>query len=72
MLLVAHELGLAAIWRTGDPAYDPAIKAFFNLPPSAHLLSFISVGYPEMPPERLRRPVADVTHWLGWDDEPGA
>ncbi len=73
MLLAAHELGLAAIWRTGDPAYDPAVKAFFELPPTAHLLGFVYVGYPDMPPpERARRPVADVTHWLGWDDELGA
>jgi nitroreductase len=72
MLLAAHALGLAAIWRTGAPAYHPAVKAFFGLSPEAHLLGFVYVGYPDAaPPERTRRPAAEVTRWLGWEDEAG-
>src|SRR5687767_14020476 len=37
VLLAAHALGLAAMWRTGDAGFDPAVKAFFDLPPTAHL-----------------------------------
>ena len=69
MLLAAHALGLAAIWRTGAPAYDPAVKAYFGLAPSAHLLGFVYLGYPgAVVPERGRVPVAEVTRWLGWEE----
>jgi nitroreductase len=70
MLLAAHALGLAAIWRTGGPSYDPAVKAFFGLTPAAHLLGFVYIGYPDgAVPERVRTPAARFTQWLGWDDE---
>ena len=70
MLLAAHALGLAAMWRTGEPSYDPAVKAFFGLAPTAHLLGFVYVGYPDMAvPERARRPASEVTCWLGWDED---
>ena len=73
MLLAAHALGLAAIWRTGEPSYDPAVKAFFGLAPSAHLLGFVYVGYPDgAPPERARTPAPQVTRWLGWDEPDAA
>ena len=68
LLLAAHALGLAAIWRTGDPAYDPEVKAFFGLDPAAHLLGFVYLGYPDgEAPRRARTPAAHVTRWLGWD-----
>ena len=68
MLLAAHSLGLAAMWRTGDAAYAPEVKAFFGLAPSAHLLGFIYVGYPDITlPERPRVVAAEQTTWLGWD-----
>lgn len=71
MLLAAHALGLATIWRTGAPTYDPAVKAFFGLAPTAHLLGFVYVGYPAGPaPERARTPAASLTEWRGWDDAP--
>lgn len=70
LLLAAHALGLAAIWRTGAPTYDPAVKEFFGLSPSAHLLGFVYVGYPAaVVPERGRTPVAQVTQWLGWSSD---
>src|SRR5713226_9112958 len=31
MLLTAEELGLAAMWRTGDAAYDPQVKRWLGL-----------------------------------------
>jgi nitroreductase len=57
------------MWRTGDAAFDPAVKAFFNLPPTAHLLGFVYLGYPDMaPPKQRRKPAASLTRWLGWVD----
>lgn len=68
LLLAAHALGLGAIWRTGGPAEDPAVKAFFGLAPSARLIGFVYVGWPAGPaPVKARRPAAATTRWLGWD-----
>src|SRR5512136_3103918 len=47
MLLAAHALGLAAIWRTGPSATDPAIKQFFGWEPDQHLIGFVYIGYPQ-------------------------
>ncbi len=70
MLLAAHALGLAAIWRTGDACYDPVVKGFLGLAPAAHLLGFVYLGYPDgAPPERERTPAGGLTRWLGWDDD---
>lgn len=67
MLLVAQSLGLATIWKTGDPAYDPAVKAFLGLTPAAHIIAFVYVGYPEASPVRARHTHhAALTEWRGW------
>lgn len=68
MLLVAEEMGLACMWRTGDAAYDPHIKQWFGLESSEHIVAFLYVGYPAIP--RLERsPISfkDKTTWLGWE-----
>jgi nitroreductase len=73
MLLVAHALGLAAMWRTGDPAYDPGVKAFLRVSQSAHIIGFIYLGYPEVAPLRARHtPHHALTTWVGWEQEPSA
>lgn len=65
MLLTAQALGLATIWRTGDPAYDPNVKAFLGLQPSAHIIGFVYVGYPDATPARVPlRTAESVTTWL--------
>ncbi len=65
MLLAAHALGLAAIWRSGWITFEPEIRDHFNLSPRAKMLGFIYVGYPAMPaPERVRRSIDEVTTWL--------
>lgn len=46
MLLVAHALGLGAIWRSGAPTYHPLMQAAFGLQPQEQLVGFIYVGYP--------------------------
>lgn len=69
MLLAAEALGLGAMWRTGDAAYDPAVKRFLGLPDRAHLLAFVYLGYPEMQPRHEREDDAsEYTAWRGWDD----
>lgn len=68
LLLAAHGLGLAAMWRTGEAVFDPEVKVFLGLPADAHLLGFIYLGYPDgEPPRRTRRPAREFTTWFGWD-----
>lgn len=70
MLLAAHSLGLATMWRTGDPAYDPEVKRFLGLTPAAHIIGFVYLGYADTQPLRARHtPAEALTTWLGWTDQ---
>jgi len=67
MLLVAEEMHLAAMWRTGDAAYDPRVKRWLKLEPEDHIVGFIYVGYPAIPCQpRQPIPFREKTTWLGW------
>jgi nitroreductase len=67
MLIAARALGLGAMWRTGAPAYDPAVKDALGLPENAHLVAFVYVGYPDLPPAPDQRQSALMqANWLGW------
>ena len=44
MLLTAHALGLGGYWRTGKPAYDPAMKKLFKLSDRGEILGFLYFG----------------------------
>jgi nitroreductase len=66
MLLAAHSLGLAAIWRTGDGAYDSSVKAHFGLRAQDEIAGILYLGYPDpsLPtPEGRTRNFADKTEW---------
>ena len=70
MLLVAEELGLAAMWRTGDAAYDPRVKSWLGLDARDHIVAFLYLGYPSIPrQERKPIPAQEKTTWLGWENE---
>jgi nitroreductase len=65
MLLAAHALGLAAIWRTGPSATDPLVKQFFGWEADQHLIGFIYVGYPQSELTPPTRPsFEDRTVWM--------
>lgn len=65
LLLAAHDLGLAAKWRTGDPARDAKIKQFLGFEPDQHLIAFLYIGYPEFDPEPVERPsFEDRITWM--------
>lgn len=69
MLLVAEELGLAAMWRTGDAAYDARIKQWLKLAPEDQIVAFVYVGYPAIPRQpRQPVPFQEKTTWLGWSE----
>jgi nitroreductase len=65
LLLAAHDLGLAAKWRTGDPAFNSQVKGFLGFQPDQHLIAFLYIGYPELEPEPIERPsFDDRTVWM--------
>ena len=67
MLLAAEEMGLAAMWRTGEAAYDPQVKAWLGLTPEHTIVSILYLGYPAIPhQERHSTPIEHKTTWLGW------
>jgi nitroreductase len=70
MLLTAEEMGLACMWRTGDAAYDPRIKAWLGLSAEDHIVAFVYAGYPAIPHlERKPIPFEEKTTWIGWEEE---
>lgn len=67
MLLAAEELGLAAMWRTGDAAYNPKIKQWLGLASDDHIVAILYLGYAAITlPEREPIPAEEKTTWLGW------
>jgi nitroreductase len=70
MLLTAEEMGLACMWRTGDAAYDPRVKAWLGLSAEDHIVAFVYAGYPAIPHlERKPMPFEEKTTWIGWEEE---
>lgn len=68
MLLAAHGLGLAAMWRTGDAAFDPAVRAHLGFSERATIIGFVYLGYPAIQPARARHtPASELTTWRGWN-----
>ncbi len=65
MLLAAHTLGLAAMWRTGPAATDPEVKTFLGLAPDQHLIAFLYIGHRLADPPPSGRPsFEDRTTWM--------
>ncbi len=69
MLLVADELELAAMWRTGEPAHDPTVKSRLGFSEQDEIVAFLYVGYPTIQaPIREPIPFSEKTRWLGWEE----
>lgn len=65
LLLAAEGLGLAAMWRTGDPCYSTPVKRFFGLDDPDTLLGMIYVGYKAVDPKPANRtPSSSLTVWM--------
>jgi nitroreductase len=68
MLLAATSLGLAAIWRTGDGAYDVSVKAYFGLQRADEIAGILYLGYADEsfgPAPARARDFAAKTEWRG-------
>jgi len=46
MFLAAHALGLGAMWKTGDAAYDDKVKVALGLEAGDHIVAFLYLGTP--------------------------
>ncbi len=69
MLLVAEEMGLAAIWRTGDVVYNLKVKKWLGLTPEDHIVAFLYLGHPAIEAqERQPQAIESKTTWLGWEE----
>ena len=44
LMLAFHAEGYGAVWKTGAPAYDPAVKKAFGMEPHEHIVGFLYVG----------------------------
>jgi nitroreductase len=44
IMLAAPALGYGAMWKTGDPAYDPQVKQVLGLEPEDQILGFLYIG----------------------------
>nr|MDJ0897092.1 nitroreductase [Alphaproteobacteria bacterium] len=55
--VAAHALGYGCFWRTGQPAYDTAVKDALGLAQTDHIVGFMYLGTPTEPaPDKGRRP----------------
>ena len=64
MLLAGESLGLATMWRTGDPCYSEPVKRFFGLGEQDTLIGMIYVGYKAAEPKQsARTPVERFIEW---------
>jgi nitroreductase len=65
IMLAAHALGYGAMWKTGEPAYDPYVKEALGLKAADSIVGFIYLGTRVGGPSPLARPHADqfVKEW---------
>jgi nitroreductase len=70
MLLTLHARGYAAIWRTGDAAYDEQVKRALGFASHDAIVGFIYAGTAKQtakPPKRLQ-PEEFVSEWFSESD----
>ncbi len=67
IILGAAALGYGAMWKTGDPAYDPTVKVALGLDAADEIVAFLYLGTAVGPPSPAARPSARdyVTVWSG-------
>jgi len=64
LLLAAHALGLAAMWRTGTMVDEPEVRTALGLGGDASIVAFVYLGWAAtVPAGRERRPLGDVVEW---------
>jgi nitroreductase len=70
VLLAGHDMGLAAMLRTGPAARFEEVRNYLDLADEEFVAGFIYIGYPPEDYERKaprKSPIAELTEWRGWD-----
>lgn len=67
MLLVAHQEGLGAIWRSGAFVDEPEVRAHLGCSGRDEIVGFVYLGEPAdpAPPAPERAPLSDLVEWRG-------
>ncbi len=67
IMLAAPALGYGAMWKTGDPAYDPSVRTALGLQADDEIIGFLYIGTSTGGPSAVPRPPARefVTVWQG-------
>lgn len=67
IMLAAPALGYGAVWKTGAPAYDPAVKVALGLVADDHIAGFLYIGTKVGGGAAIPRPDARdfATIWAG-------
>jgi nitroreductase len=67
IMLAAHALGYGAMWKTGEPAYDPVVKTALGLNVDDEIMGFLYLGTNVGANSTAPRPAArdQVTVWAG-------
>jgi nitroreductase len=67
IMLAAHAMGYGAMWKTGEPAYDPLMKSALGLEPDDEIVGFLYLGTKTGAGSPAARPAArdQVSVWAG-------
>ncbi|NNG03077.1 MAG: NAD(P)H nitroreductase [Inquilinus sp.] len=65
IMVAAGALGFGCMWKTGAPAYDPAVKQALGLAETDEIVGFLYLGTEPTEPPQVRRPEAAefATEW---------
>lgn len=65
LITAAFAMGLGAVWRTGDMAYDALVKKGLGLAPGEELIGYIYIGTPAVPVHlpRQQNPETFFSYW---------
>jgi nitroreductase len=64
MFLAAFALGLGAMWKTGDAAYDDGIKVALGLEASDTIVAYLYLGVPLLMKPMRELSAEPVTTWI--------
>ena len=70
ILLAAHDMGLAAMLRTGPAARMEEVSDYLDLAGEEFVAGFVYIGYPPDDYDRKaprKTPISELTEWRGWD-----
>lgn len=66
LMLAAKALGFGASWKTGTPAYDPALRAGLGFGPDDSVIGFFYIGTDLQPSPLTRASIESVVQY--WND----